>query len=72
VQLNGTDKQLAAQIRHVLLARHRIEVKDVSSQFAQSAPRLRIAVRSRADNEQLINALLELSEELMTAQEVRQ
>jgi histidinol-phosphate/aromatic aminotransferase/cobyric acid decarboxylase-like protein len=51
---------------------HRIEVKDVSSQFAQSAPRLRIAVRSRAENEQLINALLELSEELMTAQEVRQ
>jgi histidinol-phosphate/aromatic aminotransferase/cobyric acid decarboxylase-like protein len=64
VHLNGTDERLAAQMRHVLLARHRFEVKDVSDQFGQGFPRLRIAVRSKAENEQLVDALRVLSEEL--------
>jgi histidinol-phosphate/aromatic aminotransferase/cobyric acid decarboxylase-like protein/choline kinase len=47
----------AARIRHALLASDRINVKDVTPEFDDGAPRLRIGVRSDADNRQLVEAL---------------
>ncbi|MHB1593853.1 MAG: aminotransferase class I/II-fold pyridoxal phosphate-dependent enzyme [Streptosporangiaceae bacterium] len=63
VELNGPDVGRAAAVRADLLASSRIEVKDVSTKFADGLPRLRVAVRTREDNDRLLMAL----ETLLTA-----
>jgi histidinol-phosphate/aromatic aminotransferase/cobyric acid decarboxylase-like protein len=68
VNLKGDDPQLAGQVRRWLLERSSIEVKDVSAKFTDNAPRLRIAVRTMAENDQLVEALRELSREDLSAQ----
>ena len=61
VQLRGEDAGVAASLRRELLAASRIEVKDVSGKFPDGLPRLRLAVRTRADNDRLIRALQSVS-----------
>ena len=60
VELNGPDAGRAAAVRADLLASSRIELKDVSAKFADQLPRLRIAVRTREDNDQLLQAFASL------------
>lgn len=48
---------LAADIRGRLLTDELIEVKDVTDRFPDRRPRLRIAVRTPADNRRLVSAL---------------
>ena len=57
VQLLGEDPDAAASLRKELLAASRIEVKDVSGKFPDNLPRLRLAVRTSADNDRLLNAM---------------
>jgi histidinol-phosphate/aromatic aminotransferase/cobyric acid decarboxylase-like protein len=57
VQLRGEDPGAAASLRQELLASSRIEVKDVSAKFPDGLPRLRLAVRTYADNDRLIRVL---------------
>jgi len=64
VQLEGNDARLASQVRNWLLEQCNIEVKDVSAKFADHVPRLRLAVRSKAENERLVAALRHLAEDL--------
>ncbi len=61
VQLRGEEPDAAARLRQELLAASRIEVKDVSGKFPDNLPRLRLAVRTRADNDRLIRALQSVS-----------
>lgn len=61
VQLRGEDAGVAASLRRELLAASRIEVKDVSGKFPDGLPRLRLAVRTPADNDRLIRALQSVS-----------
>lgn len=61
VRLRG-DGSAASRVRGALLAEASIEVKDVTSRFPDGAPRLRIAVRTPADNGRFIAALACLSE----------
>ncbi|HUZ41800.1 MAG TPA: hypothetical protein VMU68_10480 [Acidimicrobiales bacterium] len=68
VQLEGTDARLASQVRNWLLEQCNIEVKDVSAKFADDVPRLRLPVRSKAENERLVAALRHLAEELAQIQ----
>jgi histidinol-phosphate/aromatic aminotransferase/cobyric acid decarboxylase-like protein/choline kinase len=48
------------ELSRALLAQHNIYVKDISARFADSKPRLRLAVRSRTDHQLLIAALAEM------------
>jgi histidinol-phosphate/aromatic aminotransferase/cobyric acid decarboxylase-like protein/choline kinase len=57
VELTGQEPELAAAVRAELLAGDRIEIKDVSAKFADRRPRLRLAVRTREDNDRLLLAL---------------
>lgn len=60
VTLAGSDGEIAHAIRCRLLAEFRIDVKNVTDRFPDRAPRLRIAVRRRDENSQLIAALAAL------------
>jgi histidinol-phosphate/aromatic aminotransferase/cobyric acid decarboxylase-like protein/choline kinase len=66
VQLRGEDPRVAASLRQELLAASRIEVKDVSGKFPDGLPRLRLAVRTHADNDRLIRALQSVSAMALT------
>jgi histidinol-phosphate/aromatic aminotransferase/cobyric acid decarboxylase-like protein/choline kinase len=55
--LDGDDPSRAATLVDKLLARHSIYLKDVSAKFLESAPFLRAAVRTPAENHHLIAAL---------------
>jgi histidinol-phosphate/aromatic aminotransferase/cobyric acid decarboxylase-like protein/choline kinase len=57
VQLRGASPESAAALRAELLETSRIEVKDVSAKFGRREPRLRFAVRTQEDNDQLLAAL---------------
>jgi len=57
VNLTGDDTTLARRLRDWLLEHCCIEVKEVSERFADRTPRLRVAVRSAADNELLVSAI---------------
>jgi histidinol-phosphate/aromatic aminotransferase/cobyric acid decarboxylase-like protein/choline kinase len=61
VRLRGDDAAAAADVRSALLARDRIEVKDVSAKFPDRSPRLRLAVRTRGDNDRLLAAMSALA-----------
>jgi histidinol-phosphate/aromatic aminotransferase/cobyric acid decarboxylase-like protein len=65
VRLRGSDASAAGQVRAALLARERIEVKDVSGKFPDHSPRLRLAVRTRQDNDRLIEAMSVIAEGLV-------
>ncbi len=68
MRLKGTDPQLAGQIREWLLANYNIEVKNVTEKFPDRAPRLRIAVRTKIENDRLVEALRHLPGDLPAAQ----
>jgi len=56
VELAGSDPQVASSVRTTLLSRNKIEVKDVSAKFLDRLPRLRLAVRTEAENDRLLKA----------------
>jgi histidinol-phosphate/aromatic aminotransferase/cobyric acid decarboxylase-like protein len=56
VELAGSDPQIASSVRAALLSRNKIEVKDVSAKFPDRLPRLRLAVRTEAENDRLLKA----------------
>ena len=66
IQLRGEDPGAAASLRKEMLAASRIEVKDVSGKFPDGLPRLRLAVRTYADNDRLIRALQSVSAAALT------
>jgi histidinol-phosphate/aromatic aminotransferase/cobyric acid decarboxylase-like protein len=57
VTLTGSDPSIASDIRRRLLESHRIEVRNVSLQFPDAAPRLLVALRSPKENDCLVSAL---------------
>jgi histidinol-phosphate/aromatic aminotransferase/cobyric acid decarboxylase-like protein/choline kinase len=61
VRLRGRNPAIAAQLRQGLLAGSRIEVKDVSAKYPDRLPRLRLAVRTRPDNDRLLSAMRSLA-----------
>ena len=64
IQLEGSKAELAGQVRRGLLERHCIEVRDVSSEFPDVRPRLRVAVRSNEENTLLVDVLKDLPQQL--------
>jgi histidinol-phosphate/aromatic aminotransferase/cobyric acid decarboxylase-like protein/choline kinase len=62
VHLKGEDSGIATRVRQELLASSRIEVKDISGKYPDRRPRLRLAIRTRPDNDRLLQALKELGE----------
>ena len=50
----------AADLRRTLLADYAIEVKDITGKFADARPRVRVAVRTKDENGELIAALTRL------------
>lgn len=56
VRLHGDDPSVASSLRQDLLTTRRIEVKDVTGEFADRSPRLQLAVRTCADNDLLLQA----------------
>lgn len=62
VRLRGRAAATAAAVRAELLARDRIEVKDVSGKFPDRSPRLRLAVRTSEDNDRLLAAMAALAD----------
>ena len=57
VELAGSDPQIASSVRTALLSGNKIEVKDVSAKFPDRLPRLRLAVRTEAENDRLLKAI---------------
>lgn len=57
VELRGDGPRAASSLRNALLTKDKIEVKDVSLKFPDQAPRLRVAVRTEAENDLLLKAL---------------
>jgi histidinol-phosphate/aromatic aminotransferase/cobyric acid decarboxylase-like protein/choline kinase len=56
VDLHGP-ASAATELRRILLSEHGMEVKELTGRFADSAARIRIAVRTEHENNRLIHAL---------------
>jgi histidinol-phosphate/aromatic aminotransferase/cobyric acid decarboxylase-like protein/choline kinase len=66
VQLQGDDGSAASALRQQLLMSSRIEVKDVSGKYTDRRPRLRLAVRTKEENDRLLEVLQDLEGEALS------